>query len=1048
MTPENARVSFLPPAAERALSSLQEHEDNLCPDGAVSQRRVSSAATQVFESANALRASSHRNTQQSSRDLIANLRKARNQCGVQEQNRTLSPLVAPQLNMDPIVPKALSPIDVLRQKGEGNRPASGRSLSLLDTVERNRRLDEMTEGQIAAGALNAMGDAMVWAAKKVCHVHPSVTGVCRATKNIAVESAKYVVDRIPQEIQKTVVKGIEKRRQNISAEAVRNESVYQIPSETTESYHHNLGEVSVNAVLGWGTGKVISGAGRVLGKVAKPVVGKAAILTSQLVAPVVKQVQTATQVVVNKVENAITVREVTKAAMEVLQREEFSPKIAQLLPEYSADPLAADAFFKKVKDSRFVPITIKDSGDLLDVVAQGLSGGKVFMGVGPNGTIPLVVKSLPLEQLVEEIIANNTYRMLKIPRVYFPRITAVGKQIDKHGQIDGIFEMSSLPGTPLGVMMKEVGLAAPNSPARNVLLENVSKGMDQVAGFLAELHNKSLPFKSSPSPKYISAEIDRIRLLYNVATEDLKLNLTMGKTELEELIHHFKMNPGSGGMTHGDAHLRNFFYHSKGLQSIDHQKLTRSLGAKGAPIGVSIKDYEQMRVAAEVLGRSVGVDAKELELIRGRFETTYWNAFKGVHTPEAIKFYQCFWPLDRLVRGFEEKLLQQEFLNQFNAEWGASSFKSVLKLPPREERRLATIIEKSRQLPALGEEATLSETNIISAVKEISPPSSFDLDHYLFQSASRGRPIEIIPVGRRVDLYAAEHLGYVKKIDEVQKILREVKALSIFKELDLQHSQVPEILGVQIVGDEAQLFTSRLSGAPIRDVLQVMTINHEKHRSQEAVARAHQAFKSLGKALGELHSITVKSKYEIQPARIHAEVVKCRADYKVVKDFAEKHNMELPHHPQSIEWLKEDYYHDPGFAAFVSDDPHFGNFLFDSATSKVSLIDLSAHYVTSQGIPEANPIRYFHRTLTNLESDAMRLGMTSEERRSFVKALRDGYESTFSGGVPKASDRFNRVAAQYEQISDLIKQIPITNIPARVADENEIKALILRLDES
>jgi len=120
VTSENIRISLLPPAAERALSSLQEPEDSLAPSETASKQRVSNSATQVFESANALRASSHRDTHQSSRDLIANLRKAKSQCGVPERNQHLSQidLIAPKLNLGELVEKALSPLDVLRKKGK------------------------------------------------------------------------------------------------------------------------------------------------------------------------------------------------------------------------------------------------------------------------------------------------------------------------------------------------------------------------------------------------------------------------------------------------------------------------------------------------------------------------------------------------------------------------------------------------------------------------------------------------------------------------------------------------------------------------------------------------------------------------------------------------------------------------------------------------------------------------------------------------------------------------------------------------------------------
>jgi len=378
------------------------------------------------------------------------------------------------------------------------------------------------------------------------------------------------------------------------------------------------------------------------------------------------QTKKTVQIVSNKFDNARTVDKVTREAMKFLQTA-HQVDIDELLPTHLYF-VPGSGFVQRVQDSHFRPLVAKPLYE------------KITSMHTPDGSVPIIIKSLPISQLNSELIANKFYPTLNIPNVRVPKILAVGKQIDFDGHRNAMFAMSRASGHELENLMGHI--ASGNVPDHRPTL---LKGMEHVGGFLAALHNKSLSFNSSPSPQYIADEINRFYSLYQQVRQNSEFNIKAKPEEIESLIRAFAQNPGKGCFTHGDPHAANFLLDSNVLEIIDLNFLTESLGKNGVPVGVCVRDYEEMMHLTYTAARLHGLNAKTTAELQKAFRARYINDFKGLHTPEAQNFYRVFWSFGALLRSNN---LSQEFVDQFNAEWDEIQNPSPIDLNQRREKHL------------------------------------------------------------------------------------------------------------------------------------------------------------------------------------------------------------------------------------------------------------------------------------------------------------------------------------------------------------------------
>ncbi len=377
------------------------------------------------------------------------------------------------------------------------------------------------------------------------------------------------------------------------------------------------------------------------------------------------------QVFAGQVQNALIVNKVTKIAMESFGRKDSFGQLSSFLKSFPESGFfrTTSISSEKIQSHRNSHLVVKKIEEVLDPVEFGRSGSKVFMVQHPQKEMPFVIKAFASpEQFVMELVATKTYHLMNLKNSGFPQIVALGKHLNKRGEERGMIAMNRVPGDSMSLMIKMAGKLQPGSEARSLSIHKLEGSSEMIADFLAELHEKSIPYKTAPSPSYLSKEIDQLNKRWRIAKE-LGVKLDIGDRDIEKIVLGMKQNPGIGGFVHGDVHPGNFFIDSKRLYAIDLQALARSIDQYGNPIGVFAKDYEQVLTSFRSYGVSNGLSTLEIDGIIRCFEERYHLKFSGSQTKASKLFYKLFWSLDTLIKSknnakvFEvfEKMSYHEF---------------------------------------------------------------------------------------------------------------------------------------------------------------------------------------------------------------------------------------------------------------------------------------------------------------------------------------------------------------------------------------------------
>lgn len=125
-----------------------------------------------------------------------------------------------------------------------------KDLSLWDIVERNDRMDRMTEARMVAQVLEWGAYPLEKAieltgkgAKAICTSHPTLEKGCRKvvveTKEVYRKSKAFVVDHIPDTWKENVAHMLKIREESLVEAAVSDEVKYRIPSERTFRFYED-----------------------------------------------------------------------------------------------------------------------------------------------------------------------------------------------------------------------------------------------------------------------------------------------------------------------------------------------------------------------------------------------------------------------------------------------------------------------------------------------------------------------------------------------------------------------------------------------------------------------------------------------------------------------------------------------------------------------------------------------------------------------------------------------------------------------------------------
>ncbi len=601
--------------------------------------------------------------------------------------------------------------------------------STLDNMLTNWRKGEMRDAESAAALMDLSGDALIWGVKKVCSLHPVIHDGCRQGKQLGLKGLQWVQENIPTDWKLKIKQWMHQYEEISKTNASEDLRLFAIDPRESMRYYHSLNEVALNVAL-IPVGTV---GGKAFGLVTKPIL-KTTIL-----------VKKSAHVLTAKVQQSRQIKKITDIVIQSMNNPTYDglySKISSLIPKFSAanDLASLHSFSDEVKKSRFFSLLTKDSRDILDPIVQGKSGGLIFMLQNSNGSYPLVTKLFPSsEHFATELISNKIYKNLELRHSLFPKIYFVGKQISEGGIEKGMVAMKGMPGESLGNLMQNAGKQASGSADRKKTLHTLHASFDRLATFLAELHGKNLHVQNKPAPSYLSSEIDKFHKRWNGVKE---MELGVGEKDIEKLIKQFKNNPGLAGWVHGDVHPPNFFWDSKNLHSIDLRTLTRSMDKNGKPAGIPVKDYVQALASLEGYGVMFGLKAEEITNLKQTLARRYSSEFKGMHTPEAKRFYQYYWSFDRLMRISHDAKLLKKFQNQFKKELSVTS-----KAPIAQSFKGRPITEKD-----LGEVKNLK---IFDAYLSINKKKTGTF--YIKQLTGIGSRLDIPQLMIRIKSLAKEH---------------------------------------------------------------------------------------------------------------------------------------------------------------------------------------------------------------------------------------------------------------------------------------------------
>jgi hypothetical protein len=352
------------------------------------------------------------------------------------------------------------------------------------------------------------------------------------------------------------------------------------------------------------------------------------------------------EVHVEKLQNARQVKEVTDLTVHFWQNgiEAVYDTVSGSIRDFAN----MKHFAEHLQKSSSVILALKNTREVIDSAAFGRSGNFVFALESSEQTIPMYTKQyLQKTDSLQDLAAMKKYDELKLKHALFPKAIAIGKISDTTlgvGAGKTMLAFSSVQGESLNVLIKNLGKLPEKSSMRTDSLNALVPAVDRIGRFLGELHSKNLDIENVPNIAFITCEIKNMGYLI----DNIELNgIRVDRLKINQLATDFRKYPGLGSFTHGDAHPPNFFWDGQRLSAIDLATLTRSLGARGNPVGVAARDLEQMRSALEFNGSIYGLSRQEVSGLLRAFHDGYWQEFKGVHTKEALEFYREFWSLYR-----------------------------------------------------------------------------------------------------------------------------------------------------------------------------------------------------------------------------------------------------------------------------------------------------------------------------------------------------------------------------------------------------------------
>jgi aminoglycoside phosphotransferase (APT) family kinase protein len=268
-------------------------------------------------------------------------------------------------------------------------------------------------------------------------------------------------------------------------------------------------------------------------------------------------------------------------------------------------------------------------------------------GYGPKG---FVMELSALERLERE--SFKTFAV--------PKLLGVAKALE--GKV-GVLATKVALGQPFDDLMFAVRDAR-YAPAREKACQELLQAVAANGKTLAELHTKPAGSGGQVTPQQLAKHLAVIQgsldFIQACAQEKgIRLELSELQTAINDLILHFKDNPGGSALIHGDPNPGNLLYHPKnGMTLIDVSSLHTSIDADGNPIGCPAADLARFDKA---LSRYGELSNKEVAQLRATFRHAYQAAGGAQITPSAYAFFYVQSMLGDLITAVlkEEPLLEE-----------------------------------------------------------------------------------------------------------------------------------------------------------------------------------------------------------------------------------------------------------------------------------------------------------------------------------------------------------------------------------------------------
>ncbi|HEV2086982.1 MAG TPA: hypothetical protein VGR21_01595, partial [Cryptosporangiaceae bacterium] len=258
-----------------------------------------------------------------------------------------------------------------------------------------------------------------------------------------------------------------------------------------------------------------------------------------------------------------------------------------------------------------------------------------------TGTVVAVVKVFDyVEEVIEELsaldrLSAGEFTTFTVPE---PKNVAIVQTFDVIG---GVLVMSVARGRPLEDVMKEV--AGLSGAERAAAFEVLRAGLADAVAALAELHTR--PERSgrdlAHQPERIfdaerqEEELDEETALRSDVERALRRRgmFEAAGVDLDALVRFVDQAAGAAGrqrggaaLVHGDADLRNIFWHPAGdrrVTFIDNRQLHHFLDVEGAPVGSAWDDLSDLWNSVINVARTSGFSNEEILALRSTVIETY-----------------------------------------------------------------------------------------------------------------------------------------------------------------------------------------------------------------------------------------------------------------------------------------------------------------------------------------------------------------------------------------------------------------------------------------